>query len=90
MCKPLDEANALIRSLDVILLGIESDAVEALSPYRTERAVQDVKQGLKSARSAVNQLLTSRLTEQSSECSPLKFALSKETHAIAQTGIDGA
>jgi hypothetical protein len=75
MCKPLDEANALVRSLDIILLGLEADATDAMSPYRTERAVQDVKQGLKSARSSVNQL---------------QAKLQEVPHAIAQTGIDGA
>lgn len=54
---PLDEAKALVRSLRLILLGIETDAQEALSPYRTEQSIRDVRTGLKSARVSADQLL---------------------------------
>jgi hypothetical protein len=74
MCKPLDEANALVRSLDIIILGLESDAVEALSPYRTERSVRDVKEGLKSARKSVTQL---------------QAKLLEVPYGNAEAGIDG-
>jgi hypothetical protein len=57
MCRKLVEANALVRSLDIILLGIEADANEALSPYRTERSLRDMREGLKFARSSLDQLL---------------------------------
>jgi hypothetical protein len=75
MCKPLDEATELVRSLDITLLGLEADAVEALSSYRTERSVKDVRVGLKEARSSMNKLLTK---------------IQEVPHAIAQAGIDGA
>ena len=52
-----EETNALVRSLDIILLGLEADVHEALSSYRTERSMRDVKEGLKSARKSLDQLI---------------------------------
>ena len=57
MSQQLAEAKALVRSLHITLLGVETDAQEALSPFRTERSIRDVKEGLKSARGSVNSLL---------------------------------
>lgn len=54
---PLDEAKALVRSLRITLLGVDTDAQEALGPFRTEQSVRDVRAGLKSARASADQLL---------------------------------
>lgn len=54
---PTDDAKALVRSLRITLLGIETDAQEALGPFRTEQSCRDVRAGLKTAMTSVNQLL---------------------------------
>lgn len=53
----IDDAKALVRSLRITLLGIETDAQEALGPFRTERSVRDVRTGIQDARQSAEQLL---------------------------------
>jgi len=80
---PIDEAKALVRSLRVTLLGVETDAQEALSPYRTERSIRDVRAGIQDARRSVDQLLE---LLSSFELEPEK----RSQNGNAQAGVLGA
>lgn len=52
----LQEAYRLSRSLRMTLLGVHTDATEALGPMRFERSVRSFKEGLRQAQETLDAL----------------------------------
>jgi hypothetical protein len=54
--RQLKEAYAVSRRLGVTLLGVKTDATEALGPVRLQRSERDLKEGLRLAQEQLDEL----------------------------------
>lgn len=54
--RQLKEAHQLARRVHVTLLGVKADAVDAFGPIRLKRTEDDLKGGIESARSQLDDL----------------------------------
>lgn len=54
--RQLKEAHLIARRINVTLLGVQTDAAEALGPVRLRRAETDLKEGITNAQSQLEAL----------------------------------